>query len=122
MKGKRRTSQRSLTQLRSLSTEALGTPKPAGNNAVSAALRPVTDASMLLYYRSRSDHEQECSELQLATIYTKVPSAHGLVPREAGFFAVPLPTQWKLDRDVAMGYCKEGLFDEAGEIFLRICD
>lgn len=70
--GKRRTSPRALSQLRSLQSEIVG-QKESGSLA-----------------------------------------------REALFFAVPFPTQWELQRAIALGYCKEGIFELAGDIFLEI--
>lgn len=41
-------------------------------------------------------------------------------PREAMFFGVPAAPRWSVQRDEALGYCKEGIFELAAEIFLEI--
>lgn len=48
------------------------------------------------------------------------PDRSCLHPREAMFFGVPAAPRWSVQRDEALGYCKEGIFELAAEIFLEI--
>ena len=36
------------------------------------------------------------------------------------FFGLAAAPRWTIQRDEAMGYCKEGIFEQAAEIFLEI--
>lgn len=47
-------------------------------------------------------------------------SPTGSIAREANFFGIAVPSAWQLQRDVAMAFCKEGIFDSAAAIFLEI--
>ena len=60
---------------------------------------------------------------QLRSLVKEAKSGENLshtYPREAMFFGVPAAPRWSIQRDEALGYCKEGIFELAAEIFLEI--
>jgi len=60
---------------------------------------------------------------QLRSLVSEASGAAELgnsAPREAMFFGLAAAPRWTIQRDEAMGYCKEGIFEQAAEIFLEI--
>jgi len=106
---KRRTMPRALEQLRSLVKEVTPTPTPA----------PKAGAGDGACQDAETEGEAKLPVGAEAAGGQQQPYVY-VYPREAMFFGVPAAARWSVQRDEALGYCKEGIFELAAEIFLEI--